>query len=55
MTAAELARTYVQTAKDIREERQALGDVRDNGEASCLTRAAELRREAAAAREGARR
>lgn len=40
------ARMYIQIARDIREERQAIGDVRDNGDASCLDKAAERRREA---------
>ncbi len=44
------ARMFVQIARDIREERQALGDNRDNGDASCLDKAAERRREAAEGR-----
>lgn len=55
MAATDEARMYVQIAKEIRQERQALADRRDNGDASCLTRAAELRRQAADDRKGGRR
>lgn len=35
---------WLTIARGIRRERQALGDVRDNGDASCLDKAAEYRR-----------
>ena len=46
------ARSYLAVARDLREERQAIGDKRDNGDASCLQKAAELRRAAQAEKGG---